>query len=58
MSRFYERYLQNLKLGEKRHGDTGGGGGNNNTKFVLDPTSMIGPVGGDGGVDATGKLGG
>ena len=55
MSRFYERYLQNLKLGEKRHGDTGGGGGNNNTKFVLDPTSMIGPVGGDGGVDATGK---
>jgi len=55
MSRFYQRYLQNLKLGEKRHGDAGVNGGNNNAKFVLDPTSMIGPVGGDGGVDASGR---
>ena len=55
MSRFYQRYLQNLKLGEKKFGDSSAGGPGNTTKFVIDPTSMIGPASGEGGTESSGR---
>ena len=42
MSKFYQRYLQNLKVGEKKSGEASGLEAGRNT---VDPTSMIGGPG-------------
>ncbi len=48
-SRFYQRYLQNLKLGEKKHNEDSYGG-NAKTIQAADPTAMLSaPQSGDGG---------
>ena len=52
MSKFYQRYLQNLSNGQKKYGDTGVDKG---TKFVPDPTSMIGRPAGEGGEGKGGR---